>query len=106
MLVSASGTRLLYCAVHATFKKLRDYTGLRPRSATCRPRIHDIRHSFAVNAMLDWYRADADVQPLMPLLSTYLGHVHPSDSYWYLTAAPELLALAADRLHRAERGRS
>jgi integrase/recombinase XerD len=106
VLVSAGGARLLYCAVHATFKKLRDYTGLRPRSATCRPRIHDIRHAFAVNAMLDWYRADVEVQPLMPLLSTYLGHVHPSDSYWYLTAAPELLGLAANRLHRAERGRS
>jgi integrase len=106
MLISQAGTRLLYCAVHATFKQLRDHTGLRPRSATCRPRIHDFRHRFAVQTLLDWYRSGVDVQPLMPLLSTYLGHTRPSDSYWYLTAAPELLQLAADRLHRTEGGRS
>jgi integrase len=106
MLVSAAGTRLLYCAVHSTFKKLRDHAGLRPRSATCRPRIHDVRHAFAVHTVLDWYRAGVDVQPRMPLLATYLGHAHPSDSYWYLTAAPELLELAADRLQRTEGGRS
>ena len=52
-----------------------------------------------MQTLLDWYRAGVDVQPLMPLLSTYLGHAQPSDSYWYLTAAPELLELAADRLH-------
>jgi hypothetical protein len=56
--------------------------------------------------VLDWYRAGVDVQPRMPLLATYLGHAHPSDSYWYLTAAPELLELAADRLQRTEGGRS
>jgi integrase/recombinase XerD len=61
---------------------------------------------FAVHTVLDWYRAGVDVQPQMPLLATYLGHVHPSDSYWYLTAAPELLELAADRLQRTEGGRS
>ena len=102
VLVSQAGARLLYCAVHATFKQLRDHAGLRPRSATCRPRIHDFRHRFAVQTMLGWYRAGVDVQPLMPLLSTYLGHAQPTDSYWYLTAAPELLELAADRLHRTE----
>ena len=101
VLVSQAGTRLLYCAVHSTFKQLRDHAGLRPRSVTCRPRIHDFRHRFAVQTLLDWYRSGADVQPRMPLLSTYLGHTRPSDSYWYLTAAPELLELAADRLQRA-----
>jgi integrase/recombinase XerD len=106
VLVSAAGTRLLYCAVHCTFKKLRDHAGVRPRSATCRPRIHDFRHAFAVRTVLDWYRAGVEVQPLMPLLSTYLGHVHPSDSYWYLSAAPELLGLAADRLGHKEGGPS
>jgi len=106
VLISQAGTRLLYCAVHATFKQLRDHAGLRPRSVTCRPRIHDFRHRFAVQTLLDWYRSGVDVQPLMPLLSTYLGHTRPSDSYWYLTAAPELLELAADRLHRTEGGQS
>ena len=106
VLVSQAGTRLLYCAVHATFKQLRDHAGLSPRSVSCRPRIHDFRHRFAVQTLLDWYRSGVDVQPLMPLLSTYLGHTRPSDSFWYLTAAPELLELAAERLGRAEGGQS
>jgi integrase/recombinase XerD len=106
VLVSLAGTRLLYCAVHATFKQLRDHAGLRPRSVTCRPRLHDLRHRFAVQTLLDWYRSGIDVQPLMPLLSTYLGHTQPSDSYWYLTAAPELLQFAAQRLQHTEGRRS
>ena len=81
VLVSQAGTRLLYCAVHATFKQLRDHAGLMPRSVTCRPRIHDFRHRFAVQTLLDWYRSGVDVQALMPLLSSYLGHTQPSDSY-------------------------
>lgn len=105
VLVSTTGTRLLYCAVHNTFKKLRDHAGLTPRSANWQPRIHDVRHAFAVHTLLDWYRTGVDAQPRMPLLSTYLGHVHPSDSYWYLTGAPELLELAAERLERTEAGR-
>jgi integrase len=104
-LISPAGTRLIYCNVHSTFRTLRDHAGLRPRSQTCRPRIHDVRHTFAVATVLDWYRAGLDVQPLMPLLSTYLGHVHPKDTYWYLSAAPELLAIAARRLHQAHEGR-
>ena len=55
-----------------------------------------------MQTLLDWYRADVEVQPRLPLLSTYLGHVHPKDTYWYLTAAPELLQLAADRLERSQ----
>jgi hypothetical protein len=55
--------------------------------------------------VLDWYRDGEDVQARMPLLSTYLGHVHPKDTYWYLTAAPELLELAAGRLDRVQGGR-
>ena len=59
-----------------------------------------------MRTLLDWYRADADVQPRLPLLSTYLGHVHPKDTYWYLQAAPELLQIAADRLERSLGGTS
>jgi integrase len=62
------------------------------------PRVHDLRHSFTVATMLDWYRAGLDVHARLPLLSTYLGHVDPVSTYWYLQAAPELLALAASRL--------
>jgi integrase len=103
-LISPAGTRLLYCNVHSTFRELRRRTGLAARSAACRPRIHDVRHTFAVRTLLGWYRAGVEVQPRLPLLSTYLGHVHPKDTYWYLTAAPELLQLAADRLQHSEGG--
>jgi integrase len=101
LLISPAGTRLLYCNVHATFRQLRRDAGLRPRSTTCRPRIHDLRHRFAVCTLLDWYRAGVEVQPRLPLLSTYLGHVHPKDTYWYLSAAPELLRIAGQRLQNA-----
>ena len=69
------------------------------------PRIHDARHSFAVNTLIDLYRAEVDVAAWMPRLSSYLGHSAPAGTFWYLQATPELLALAADRLERAE-GRS
>jgi integrase len=106
LLISPAGTRLLYTNVSATFLKLVDRAGLRRRAASRRPRLHDLRHTFAVRALLDWYRAGVDVQPRLPLLSTYLGHVHPKDTYWYLEAAPELLTIAAERLERAHGGRS
>jgi integrase len=96
--ISMAGTRLLYTSVSWTFLKLIDQAGLEPRSSSCRPRIHDLRHSFAVNTALDSYRTGGDMQARLPLLSTYLGHVHPSNTYWYLSAAPELLALAGQRL--------
>jgi integrase len=103
--ISPAGTRLLYCNVSHTFVQLVDRAGLKPRSARCRPTLHGLRHSFAVRTLLEWYRAGVEIQPRLPLLSTYLGHVHPKDSYWYLTAAPELLTLAAGRLERSQGGR-
>ena len=96
--VSLAGTRLLYCNVHLAWQGLVRQAGLVPRAAGCRPRPHDLRHGFATTTVLDWYRTGADVTARMPLLSTYLGHVDPAATYWYLSAAPELLALAADRL--------
>jgi len=60
--------------VHATFRQLRADAGLKPRSPACRPRIHDLRHRFAVQTLLDWYRDGIEVQARLPLLSTYLGH--------------------------------
>jgi integrase len=98
LLISPAGTRLLYCNVHATWKLLVASAGLRARSASCRPRIHDVRHSFAVRALLDAYAAGQDGQARLALLSTYMGHVDPGHTYWYLSAAPELLALAGQRL--------
>ena len=67
------------------------------------PRIHDLRHSFAVNTLVRWHREGQDVGPLLPRLSTYLGHLTPGHTYWYLSAAPELLALAAARLEKRAR---
>jgi integrase len=96
--VSGVGTRLIYQNVHYRFHRLIRVAGLVPRSPSCRPRIHDLRHTFAVNTLLGWYRTGADVQAKLPLLSTWLGHVHPGCTYWYLTATPQLLTLAADRL--------
>jgi integrase len=95
--VSTVGTRLLRPNVERTFIKLKERLGMGPRSPRCRPRLHDLRHRFAVNTLIDWYRQGVDVQARLPVLSTYLGHVEPRDTYWYLTAA-ELLELAARRL--------
>lgn len=99
--LSTAGTRLSDCRVESTFRALVRAAGLQPRSARCRPRLHDLRHSFAVNTVLDWYRRGEDVQAKMPLLSTYLGHADPSATYWYLSTAPELMALACARLEDA-----
>jgi len=100
LLVSIVGTRLIYNNVARTFIALTRAAGLQARSGSCRPRLHDLRHSFAVRTLIDAYRADGDVQPRVALLSTYLGHVDPADTYWYMSAAPELLALASQRLER------
>jgi integrase len=106
LFTSAAGTRLTYCNVHLAFKQIVTHAGLRSRSAMCRPRPHDLRHTFAVNTLLEAYR-DGDsehIQTRLALLCTYLGHVDPGSTYWYLQAAPELLALAAGRLEIAEGG--
>lgn len=99
--ISLRGTRLIYETVWHTFSGLTRAAGLRPRSERCRPTIHALRHSFAVRAVLDWHTRGADVQALLPVLSTWMGHTDPASTYWYLTAAPELLALLAGRLEQA-----
>jgi integrase len=96
--VSLAGTRLIYKNVHFAYHQLTRAAGLQPRSARCRPRIHDLRHSFAVTTLISWYRDGGDVAARLPLLSAYLGHTEPGSTYWYLEAAPELLTLAAARL--------
>jgi integrase/recombinase XerD len=98
--VSNTGTRLSYANVQWTFQLLLHRAGLTRRSAACRPRIHDLRHRFAIQTMLDAYRHGEDAEARLAVLSTYLGHVNPKATYWYLSAAPELLQLAADRLQR------
>jgi integrase len=100
LFISTAGTRLLYCNVQWTFQRLVRQAGLVPRTAWCRPRIHDLRHAFAVSTLLEAYQDGSDTQQRLTLLSTYLGHVDPAASYWYLSAAPELLTTAAQRLDR------
>lgn len=95
--VSARSGRLNYAVVQQVFRRLCDDAGVGTLSPH-RPRIHDFRHSFAVRCLLEWYRAGEDVERRIPWLSTYLGHRDPRSTYWYLSAAPELLALAAGRL--------
>jgi integrase/recombinase XerD len=96
--VAPAGTRLIYRTVQSTFHQLTQQAGLQPRSPACRPRIHDLRHSFTVTILLSWYRDGGDVAARLPLLSAWLGHADPGTTYWYLTGTPELLALAAQRL--------
>ena len=99
LFVSSAGTRLLYGNVQFTFHQLVSRAGVEPRSAKCRPRLHDLRHSFAVATVLDGYRHGGDTEARLAVLSTYLGHVDPGKTYWYLSAAPELLDLAGRRLN-------
>jgi integrase/recombinase XerD len=103
--ITTTGNRLFYCDAHRTFQQLVLSAGLTPRSAHCRPRLHDLRHTFAVRTLIDAYRSGGDVQSRLTLLSTYLGHADPAGTYWYLSSAPELLALAAQRLEDSIRGR-
>jgi integrase len=105
-LVSTPGTRLIYKNVQHVYIMLTRRAGLTPRSPSCRPRIHDLRHTFAVRTVLEWYRASLDVETRLPLLSTYLGHSAPASTYWYLSATPELMALASQRLEQASGGAS
>ena len=86
------------------FLRISHRIGLRKPNQRHGPRIHDLRHTFAVRTVMRWYREGADVEQQLPLLSTYLGHSKPSDTYWYLSSVPELVALAAQRLEGHQGG--
>lgn len=96
--VAERGGRLLHQYVHRVFWRLSRETGLRRPGDHSGPRVHDFRHRFAVRTLLGWYRAGTDVEQQLPVLSTYLGHVCVRDTYWYLSACPELMQEAAQRL--------
>jgi integrase/recombinase XerD len=99
--VTTVGTAVSYCDVCHTFRKLVAAGGIGSQ-APSPPRIHDIRHTFAVRTLVEWYLAGEDVQAWLPRLTTVLGHREPTSTYWYLSAVPELLWLAAARLEAAE----
>jgi integrase/recombinase XerD len=105
LFVSNAGTRLIYNCVQDTFARLAAQAGVSATSRRCRPRIHDLRHSFAVNSLTDAYRSGADIDGRLALLSNYLGHRDPASTYWYLTGSPELFGLVADRLEHRLAGR-
>lgn len=102
--VSTAGTPLFHADFGKAFRKLLQMTGV-GADARRRPRVHDMRHSFAVHTLIRWYRAGEDVGALLPRLATYLGHRDVCSTFWYLSAAPELLALAARRLEAAPEAR-
>jgi integrase/recombinase XerD len=98
--LSNQGTPLTDCMVRWTFVKLSRQIGLRKAGDSLGPRLHDLRHRFAVTTLLHWYQTGVDVEQRLPALSTYLGHAHVTDTYWYLSAIPELLARTKDRLEK------
>jgi integrase len=104
--VSSRGTRLDGGDIRRTFYALSRQIGLRGPSDHHGPRLHDLRHRFAVTTLVRWYRAGEDAERRLPILSAYLGHVHVSDTYWYLSAWPELMREAMARLERCWEGQS
>jgi len=103
--LSERGTPLTYWIVRHWFIKVSRQIGLRQPSDRHGPRIHDLRHRFSIRTLVHWYRTDQDVEAHLPELTTYLGHRHVNDTYWYLSATPELLQLATRRWKRQEGGR-
>jgi integrase/recombinase XerD len=95
--LSSAGTAIHANCLRLTFREIMTRIGVRTQDV--RPRIHDLRHRFAVQTLIDWQRSGVNIDEHIPTLSTYLGHVSPADTYWYLSASPELMALAAERVH-------
>lgn len=98
LFMSTTGTRLIYNNVHYEWFGLCRLAGLDPLSKRCRPRPHDLRHRFAITTLIGWHEAGENVHARLPELSTYLGHLEPSATHWYLRAVPELMRLAAGLL--------
>ncbi|MCK7497119.1 MAG: tyrosine-type recombinase/integrase [Comamonadaceae bacterium] len=96
--VNTQGMRLGYDCVLGVFHRLAQNAELSSQPGRSRPRLHDLRHRFAMLTVLHWYRDGQDVERRLPVLSSFLGHVEVSDTYWYLSACPELLGAAMERL--------
>ena len=102
--ISATGGAIARGEVSKTLRTITTTLGL--RTECVHPRAHDLRHSFAVRTLVDWQRSDVQIDEQIAALSTYLGHVSPAETYWYLTATPELMGLAATRLEQRFGARS
>ncbi len=96
--LSEHGGCLTLNSVEWTFRRLSRQIGLRGPDDSHGPRIHDLRHTFAVSTIQGWYRANVDVERHLPQLTTYLGHGHVNDTYWYLTGTLELLQWAVKHI--------
>ena len=103
--LSSDGRRPTDCSARYNFAIVSQDMGLREAQRFCKhgrgPRIHDLRHTFAVRTIMGWYRKGLDPDREMLRLSTYLGHVKPDHTYWYIEAVPELLQLASKRAERS-----
>jgi integrase len=99
-LVSERGRALRASTVRETFCQLSVQIGLRAPEDRTGPRLHDLRHRFATETLLRWYRSGEDIERRLPALSTFLGHSRTSDTYWYISACPELMGEAARRLEQ------
>lgn len=100
LFVTSKGHRVDDSQIRRTFYRLSRQMGLRSSTDSRGPRLHDFRHRFATNTLLNWYRADKDPERLLPILSAYLGHVHVADTQWYLDNSPELMREAMRRLEQ------
>lgn len=98
--VTEQGSRVLHQYVYRVFWRLSREIGLRQPGDRSGPRVYDFRHRFAIQTLLDWYREGTNIEQQLPVLSTYLGHACVRDTYWYLSACPELMGEAARRLDR------
>jgi integrase len=105
LFLSSWGNRLDGGAIHRAFYALSREIGLRGLSDSHGPRLHDMRHRFATNTLVQWYRSGQDPERRLPVLSAYLGHVHVADTQWYLEGSPELMREAMRRLERRWEGR-
>jgi integrase len=104
LFVSSWGNRLDAGSIHRAFYAASRRIGLRGAHDSHGPRLHDFRHRFATTTLVNWYRSNQDPERRLPLLSAFLGHVHVSDTQWYLSASPELMREAMRRLeHRWEK---
>jgi integrase/recombinase XerD len=100
--VNSQGRPLNRLNTSYVFNELVAAAGIEVRPGQRAPRLHDLRHAYTVQTLLDWYRDGGDVQARLPVLSTWLGHIDPKSTYWYVSSVPELLALAAGRLEPAD----
>jgi len=106
LLVGRTGQRLTPTTAHAGFRRVLAACDLAPQRGARRPRLHDFRHTLAVDSLIDAHRRNLDIDARIAVLSTFLGHKDPLNTYWYLTASPELMSTVSDRMEAALKRRS